>query len=51
MCHSMVLFVPIENSTISVIVGAIRIIIIIYIICTNIHVYALFPIIAALYMY
>ena len=40
-----------ENTTISAIVGGIRIIIITYILCTNI--YALFPIynIAALYMY
>ena len=38
-----------ENTNISSIVGGIRIIIIIYIICTDI--YALFPVIAALYMY
>ena len=38
-----------ENTIISAIVGGIRIIIIIDIICTDI--YALFPVIAALYMY
>ena len=38
-----------ENTIISAIVGGIRIIIIIYIICTDI--FALFPVIAALYMY
>ena len=38
-----------ENTIISVIVGGIRIIIIIDIICTDI--YTLFPVIAALYMY
>ena len=38
-----------ENTTISAIVGGIRIIIIIDIICTDI--YALFPVIAVLYMY
>ena len=38
-----------ENTIISVIVGGIIIIIIIDIICTDI--YALFPVIAALYMY
>ena len=38
-----------ENTTISAIVEGIRIIIIIDIICTGI--YALFPVIAALYMY
>ena len=38
-----------ENTTISAIIGSIRIIITIYIICTGI--YALFQVIAALYMY
>ena len=46
-----VLFGLSENTTISAIIGGIRIIIIIYILGTDIYIYALFPVIAALYMY